>query len=186
MTLGAGRPPSARHCWLGDTKQRDVLQHNTTRLNWPFWRDFPPPPSEHSIFLKPSLPLNPVSRFVIVSPPLNYVGGEIFRGDVGESMFSNIWGGKIFSHLMGGEIFIFFDNNIHFLPVYHWYYTKCLVYWYIIPFSHSCSLNIYIGNLAKLKYFCVGILDQIKKLRMIVAKIDCGWRNIKNCLWAES
>ena len=42
------------------------------------------------------------------------MGGEIFRGDAGESMFSNIWGGspygggKIFLHLMGGEIFIFF------------------------------------------------------------------------------
>ena len=46
-----------------------------------------------------------------VLPPQT-MGGENFRGDVGESMFSNIWGGKIFSHLMGGK-FSFFLTIIY-------------------------------------------------------------------------
>ena len=108
-----GPPPVGTPLLAGRHKatRRVTTQHYAIKLA--LLTRFPPPPSEHSIFLKPSLPLNPVSRFVIVSPPPKLCGGgEIFRGDVGESMFSNIWGGKIFSHLMGGK-FSFFLTIIY-------------------------------------------------------------------------
>ena len=116
-----GPPPVGTPLLAGRHKatRRVTTQHYAIKLA--LLTRFPPPPPPVNIrfFSNPPFPLIPCPGLSQCPPPLNYVGGEIFRGDVGESMFSNIWGGKIFSHLMGGEIFIFFDNNIHFLPVYH-------------------------------------------------------------------
>ena len=107
-----GPPPVGTPLLAGRHKatRRVTTQHYAIKLA--LLTRFPPlPPSEHSIFLKPSLPLNPVSRFVIVSPPpLNYVGG---------GNFSRGWGGKyVFKHMGGKDIFASHGGgNFHFLTL---------------------------------------------------------------------
>ena len=103
-----GPPPVGTPLLAGRHKatRRVTTQHYAIKLA--LLTRFPPPPSEHSIFLKPSLPLNPVSRFVIVSPPLNYVGGGNFsRGCGGKYVFKHMGGKDIFASHGGGNFHFF-------------------------------------------------------------------------------
>ena len=104
-----GPPPVGTPLLAGRHKatRRVTTQHYAIKLAL-LTRFPPPPPSEHSIFLKPSLPLNPVSRFVIVSPPPKLCGGGNFsRGCGGKYVFKHMGGKDIFASHGGGNFHFF-------------------------------------------------------------------------------
>ena len=114
-----GPPPVGTPLLAGRHKatRRVTTQHYAIKLA--LLTRFPPPPVNIRFFSNPPFPLIPCPGLSQCPPPLNYVGGGNFsRGCGGKYVFKHMGGKDIFaSH--GGEIFIFFDNNIHFLPVYH-------------------------------------------------------------------
>ena len=108
-----GPPPVGTPLLAGRHKatRRVTTQHYAIKLA--LLTRFPPPPSEHSIFLKPSLPLNPVSRFVIVSPPPKLCGGgKFFEGMWGKVCFQTYGGERYFRISWGGK-FSFFLTIIY-------------------------------------------------------------------------